>query len=170
MTRLEPGAQGNGCRFVLQPNRSASWQHTKLLYSAAALLALLIGIFFVHFGAWPVAPFAGLEMLALGAGLYVASRNAYRCEWIAIDRAEVTVWQGVGSPRLRWRAPQAWTAIYVDDALAGGDGPGRLRLGFRGRLVEVGAFLHAQERHELARELARALRQERRCDARDPQL
>ena len=44
-------------------------------FLSLAAVVLVIGIGFTLVGAWPVLPFAGLEVLALGAAYFVYARS-----------------------------------------------------------------------------------------------
>ena len=156
MTRFEVPPEG-GFRCDLVPNRSASWRHTRLFLGAVAGVGLAIAMGFTALGAWPVAPFAGLEVLAVTAGLYAAARASYRCEHIRTQGDALLVGRGIGAPG-RWeRFPRAFARVRY--APARGHCRGRLHLGAGGRYVEVGAFLNEAERQELAGQLARSLRE-----------
>jgi Integral membrane protein (DUF2244) len=70
--------------------RTISQLFDQLARAAAVLLPDLrsgvsCGAFFTLQGLWLVLPFSGLEMLALGIGLYVTSRRVYRREVITLD-------------------------------------------------------------------------------------
>lgn len=155
MTRFESAGGGFCCD--LAPNRSASWRHTQRFLVAVAAVGALVAGFFTAMGAWPVAPFAGLEVLAVSAGLYAAARASYRCEQIRVDAADVRIGTGVGEPR-RWvRFPRAFAR--VDFQPARGHARSRLHIGASGRYVEIGAFLNEPERCQLAGQLRRSLRE-----------
>ena len=79
------------CRFVVRPNRSLSWRGTLLFFAAAFLVSVTIATGFAVIGLWLIFPFAGLEMLALAAGLYVCACRGHECEVIDIDGDKVEV-------------------------------------------------------------------------------
>ena len=65
--------------IVAQPNCSATWRSNKLVLFALALPSLGAATGFALLGAWPVLPFAGLELLALGSALYYVNwKQHYR--------------------------------------------------------------------------------------------
>lgn len=155
MTRFESARGGFCCD--LAPNRSASWRHTQRFLVAVAALGALVAVFFTALGAWPVAPFAGIEVLAVSAGLYAAARGSYRCEQIRAEGADVAIGSGVGEPRQWVRFPRAFAQVRFEPAR--GHARSRLHVGASGRYVEIGAFLNEPERCQLAGQLRRSLRE-----------
>jgi uncharacterized membrane protein len=85
MISVDNISSGESYRFVLSPNCSISWRELLLFYCLTCVVALAVGLFFTLQGLWLVLPFSGLEMLALGIGLYVTSRQVYRREVITLD-------------------------------------------------------------------------------------
>jgi uncharacterized membrane protein len=51
--------------IVAKPNCSATWRSNQLVLLPLALPSLTIATAFALLGAWPILPFAGLELLAL---------------------------------------------------------------------------------------------------------
>jgi uncharacterized membrane protein len=147
--------QGDAWRFELLPNRSSSWSQTKRFLVVVVLFNGVIAATFVSLGLWVVAPFSGLEVLALAAGLYCCARATYRREVILVSRERVVVLRGHHRVISRDEWPRAWARLQWQASLA--RQRGRLRLGSRGRFFEVGAFLVEAERRQLARELGRLL-------------
>ena len=147
--------QGGAWRFELLPNRSLSWTQTRRLVMAFGVFSGLIAGGFASLGLWWVAPFSGLEVLALGLGLYVCSRASYRREVILVDAKRVVVLRGHDRVELRDELPRAWVRLGWESAR-----PGQascLRLGSHGQFFEIGAFLIEAERRQLAGQLARLL-------------
>ena len=75
MVSINKVNSGQSYRIVLSPNCSISWRELVLFYLLTCLIALVVGLFFTLQGLWLVLPFSGLEMLALGGGLYLTSRK-----------------------------------------------------------------------------------------------
>lgn len=143
-----------GSRFVLRPNRSLSWRATKWFFAGSCLLYACIGTFFLALGAWPILPFAGLEVIVLGAGLYVSALRGKACEVINVTGDTIEVQAGTTGKMRSYRLPRFWTRV----TLRGDDWyPSRLTLSVHGRGLELGRFLNEEERLELAQELTRAL-------------
>ena len=112
-------------------------------------VSLGIGIAFATMGFWVILPFAGLELLALGAGLYVSMRgNDYR------EVVTVTVEfgrAGVSERDIKDYA-RAWARVRLEPA-QGRTGRSRLLLGSSGQFVELGRCLTDAERDRLRQRL-----------------
>jgi len=59
--------------IIARPNQSATWSDNVLLLLALSVPVLGIAVVFALLGAWLILPFAGLELLALGAALTITS-------------------------------------------------------------------------------------------------
>ncbi len=138
-----------GYRLVLSPNCSISWRELIIFYLITCLLALAIGLFFAFNGMWMVLPFSGLEMLALGTGLYIVSRNAHRREVISLDEHHVRVEKGIDKVDHRWKFQTHWTRLKVAEKDGRRSGK-ELSLGSHGEYVVVGDFLSKNEKDDLA--------------------
>lgn len=149
--------QGGAWRFELLPNRSSSWAQTKRFLVAVGLLSGLIAGGFASLGLWLVAPFSGLEVLALAVGLFACSRASYRREVILVDADRVVVLRGHDRLELRDELPRTWARLAWEPVSAGR--ASCLRLGSHGRFFEIGAFLIETERRQLAGYLSRVLGQ-----------
>ena len=145
-------------RFVIRPNRSLSWRGNLTFIGVMGVLLSAIATTFALRGAWPVLPFAGLELAALAAGLYWVARRLSLREVITVDDGHVTVERGRRRPELRARFPRAWLRVELE----GGRGPlapRRLVLRSHGRALEIGALLTEAERERLAARLRAAVRE-----------
>ncbi|MGF1614228.1 MAG: DUF2244 domain-containing protein [Gammaproteobacteria bacterium] len=145
-------------RFVLRPNRSLSWQSTKRFFLVMVLVSMAIALSFGAVGFWPVIPFAGLELIALGTALYVCARRCHRREVVSIRPGYVEVEKGQHRPEERWLLPRPWATVellippYEQH-------PSKLVIRSHGRQIELGAFLNERERRALADDLRRAIRE-----------
>jgi uncharacterized membrane protein len=101
-------------------------------------------------GAWQgnvFAPlFALVESAAMAIALSVAWRAGDRCERITLDESSLEV-QSLPGRRCTRFQPSCWVRVRLDT------GNGRLVLSSHGRDLEIGAFLAAAERIELAKRL-----------------
>ncbi len=145
------------CSFVIRPNRSLSWTAAKRFYLGIVLVSLVIALGFAFLGLWPILPFAGLELVALGICLFLCARRSRHCEVITVDRITVRVEKGTNRPELRWDLPRAWVTVALQCQPAGWH-PSRLVLRSHGKGVEVGSFLNEPERRQLAAELNAVVR------------
>ena len=149
MVSIHRANSRNSLRVVLTPNCSISWHGLVLFYIFNCFVALAIGLFFTLQGLWLVLPFSGLEMLALGAGLYLASRNAYRQEVITLDSRLTKIEKGVQRVDQSWEFETPWIRL-VEEQSAVPSRRRKLALGSHGNYVEVGAFLDISEQERLA--------------------
>ena len=139
-------------RIVLSPNCSISWRELVLFYLFTCLVAIAVGLFFTLQGMWMVLPFSGLEMLALGIGLYLTSRKVYRKEVITLDPDRTRIEKGVQRVAQSWEFKTPWVRI-IDEPKDGRNSRRRLAIGVHGAVVEVGSFLVNSEKDALAFQL-----------------
>ena len=152
MINIDKIHSAHSYRLVLSPNRSISWHELVLCYGLMSLLSLAIGLFFAMQGLWLVLPFSGLEMLALGLGLYLVSRDTNRREVITFDNAKVRIEKGRYHCDRVWEFNAVW--VRLNDRFADQvETKRKLELGSHGNYVEVGDFLSDIEKDELAFQL-----------------
>ena len=117
------------------------------VFAVLALAVLAIGAGFALVGAWLVLPFAGLEVLLL-AGAYVAyGRHAADYERLEIEPGGLRVEVAQADRVARHRLVNA--KVSVED--------GRVVLRDAKEELEVGRYLGAEARAELAAELQKRL-------------
>lgn len=101
-------------------------------------------------GFWPVLPFAGLELAALGAALIVAMRhNGYR-EVVRFSALRVRLEVGVigrGAGTVI-ELPRAWTRAWIEPDPRYRQA-GHLMLGSSGQRIEIGRCLILEEKEAL---------------------
>jgi uncharacterized membrane protein len=78
-------------RIDLRPNCSLTPKGAALFYISVCAVSLLIALFFVLQGLWPVLPFWGLEMLVLGLALMASMKRRHDSQIILIQDARITV-------------------------------------------------------------------------------
>ena len=162
--RPAPGPAG-AAEFVIRSNRSLSPAGNRLFFAAMAAVSFSIAGAFAASGAWLVLPFAGLEMLALGAALVLCGRRAAAREIVRVAARTVDV--RIERPRrapVLWRCPRPWARACLERAAVAGH-PSRLLLRAHGRSLAIGACLTDAERAGLARALNAALARETPCAA-----
>ncbi len=140
--------------FVAQRNNSLSRSDRQRVFCYVFGASILIALAFTAFGAWPVLPFAGLEMGGLYAAFKCVDRHAADYEYLEIngDRVRIEIREGADVRRVDLN--RHWAQVVVDDDR----GRPRLALRSHGREVEFGRHLTHQERERVARELRRQLR------------
>lgn len=156
-TVIDPHADeaGGTARIVVRPNRSLSWRGNVLFLASITAVSAIVAGGFAALGYWMMLPFAGLELAALGAGLYVCARKLGRCEVISIDEQAVQIESGYRYPQQRSRLQRAWVRV---ERRPSGWHRSRLLLRSHGREVEVGSCLGEEEKGRLERELRDLLR------------
>ena len=142
---------------MIRPNCSLSWRGALKAYSVIALCCLGIGVAFALHGIWPVLPFAGLEIAALGTAFYLCVSRSQIREVVTVSADLVTVEKGRQQPREHWECPRAWARVDLEPSPIAWY-PSRLAVAFQGQQVEIGRFLNEAERCALAEELKRAIR------------
>jgi uncharacterized membrane protein len=126
-------------RIELLPNCSLTVRGAVFFFATIAAASLTFAIYFAAQGLWPVLPFAGIELAALGWALWASMRRRHWTQTITItdDAIRIATRGPEGERRLvfsrhwasvRLRAPQGWH-------------PSRLFIESHGRACEVGAFL-----------------------------
>ena len=142
--------------FVIAPNQSMSWKELLWVYCSIAGVSLAIAIYFWVQGLTLVLPFSGLELLALGAALYITAWRGGAREVITITVDSVHVETGRTGPRLCHDFQRYWTRVVLRQPWVAWH-PSKLLLCSHGREIEVGRFLNEEERRGLAEILQSAI-------------
>lgn len=142
--------------FVLKPNIGLYWRTTFRVYIMLSTVCLSIALGFTLAGYWPILPFAGLELVALGAALYVSAKRGDCREVVCIEGGVVEIEKGVKGPEQSWVFARACTEVVLNTPHQHWY-PSRLVIRSRGTVVELGAFLTDEERESLATELCRCI-------------
>lgn len=143
-------------RFLIRPNSSLSWRGVVRFYLGIVLVSFTIAGAFALKGAWPVLPFAGLEMLVLGGALYVVARKGACWQQIYISGDVVEVLERLPDGKQHRSFQRAWARVEFTRSAINGY-PARLVLRSHGKSVEIGDCLNEQEKEQLAIDLQRAL-------------
>jgi len=134
--------------IVAEPNHSASWQANKLVLIAMCCLSGVIAAGFALIGAWPILPFAGMEMLALAAALYyVCWKLRYR-HVVTLEADKVKIQKGHFHPRQQWCFDRDNTTIQVISQPHPWDAP-QISVCNRGEQVSLGEFLSKEDANML---------------------
>lgn len=137
-------------QIVIGPNASLSVGQAQLFMGSMTVVGLGIAGGFAAMGFWPVVPFAGLELVALGAALWVSvRRNAYR-EVLSFRGERVQVEFGLANRGASSRVElvRRWTRVLLEPG-ATRHAPSRLVLTSAGQRVEIGRCLTDEERERL---------------------
>ncbi len=151
------GSDNSGSGYVIRPNQAISWRTLICLYLIIFAVSMAIGLSFFMTGLTYVLPFSGLEMLALGAALYVTAHRGGVQEVIIIGTETITVESGRQVPESHEEFSRAWANVVLERSWNSWY-PSRLLIRSHGRQLEIGRFLNEQERQGLALELTGALK------------
>lgn len=146
-------------RLVIGPNASLSAAGAWGFLGVMAAVALGIATVFAMRGFWPILPFAGLELAALGLALWVTQRrNRYR-EVISVSEESLRLDIGmVGQGALASvEMPRAWARVRIVDGPYR-NSPTQLTLEYCGQRVTIGRCLTDEERGRLAARIRELLR------------
>lgn len=137
-------------RVTIRRNCAISPRQLGLLLGATAGASFGIGAGFAAFGAWPVLPFAGLEIAALAAAFYCVARHAGDYEKFEISQGILKVEiRDADTVQAHEFNPQ-WARLIV----AGADrGDPRVALRSHGRTLEIGRHLPGPARLAFAERL-----------------
>ena len=148
-TRIEDGSIR---RIIIRPNRSLTWEQTKIVYFCIASYSLAVAGALAVMGFWPVLPFAGGEVAILGIAFYVNALAGTSVQVVTVGADTVKVEKERPGPRCEWSFQRAWARIDIDGPA--GRGESRLVVRSHGREVVLGEFLTETERRRLAATLA----------------
>jgi len=143
-------------QFVIRPNRSFTWRQSWIAFGIVSATCLGVAAYWTAHGFWPVLPFAGLEVVVLGACMYRVSATGRETEVVSVGEATVAVEKGRHRPVERWEFPRAWATVALQGARHRWY-PSRLVIRSHGREVGIGDFLNEEERVQLAGDLRRAI-------------
>ena len=139
--------------YIARRNNSLSSSGRRLVF--AFILTVSFGIaaaFSMVLGAWPILPFAGVEMAVLYVAFRYIDRHAGDYERITIRGDSVAVEVRDGTDIASFELSRYWAQVVCEHEGA------RLALRSHGREIEVGRHLCDEQRLEMARGLARELR------------
>lgn len=143
---------GEDDMIVAEPNRSASWQTNKIVLILMCSLSGAIAMGFAAIGAWPILPFAGLEMAALGGALYyVCWKLRYR-HVITLSGSTVRIQKGHYFPKREWEIAADEAALSVIPEKHPWDGP-TISLFSKGEEISLGEFLNRDDSLKLLKML-----------------
>ncbi len=145
---------------LLTPNRSLSRRGLWLLMGVLVVYNLLVMVFLLAIGAFPVPIFLGLDFVGLAIAFRVSNRRSTRAERVHVtaDRVQVSHRPPKGREQTVWSSPTAFTRVLVEQA---GEHDARVRLRLSNRMLSIGGGLSPEERSSFAAALERAIRSAR---------
>ena len=150
-------------RWVLKRNCSLAPRQLLGFYLVLCGVCLGIATICLQQGAWPVMPFAGIELLAVGIGLIVYARHAADRESMVLQRGRFSVQCTLGNRSEVAEFVPAWVRIDRRDGHRS-----LIEVSGQGRRIAVGRFVRPEHRRALADELRLALLQFSLVDAPSP--
>jgi uncharacterized membrane protein len=149
--RALPFRDGNaGFSLTLKRNCSISPAGLAGVFAALALVVVTIGAGFAIAGAWLVLPFAGLEVLLLGAAYVLYARRAADYERIVLESGRLTVEVGQAQQTARYEMEARRARVCLEEE--------RVVLRSAREQLELGRHLDADMRVRFAAELQKRLR------------
>ncbi|UDL96684.1 MULTISPECIES: DUF2244 domain-containing protein [Lichenihabitans] len=144
----------------LRPHRSLSRKQFHVLLGAVGAGGVVASLPFVMMGAWPVAGFMGLDVLAVYIAFKASFRQARAYEDVTLTVLELSV--AKVSPkglRAEWRFNPSWVRLQRDEH----EDYGTMRIDVvsRGQRLEVASFLGPDQKAKFADRLSRGLAQAR---------
>jgi uncharacterized membrane protein len=147
-------AGGESAEYVYTARRNNSLSSSGRLLVFSLILAVSLGIaigFSLVLGAWPILPFAGLEMAVLYGAFRYMDRHAFDYERVTIRGSSVGIEVHEGRRVKRLELNRYWAKVIC---AANGS---RLALRSHGREIELGRHLCEEQRLEMARDLRREI-------------
>lgn len=152
-------------RALITPHRSLGPRGFRLVMALVLVSSVVGSLPFVFIGAWPVAGFFGLDLLALFVAFRLSYYRANAFEEIVVDNASLFLRKvSHTGEQAEWRLNPLWTTLLRehDEEF----GLLRLSLASRGAVIPVAEALSAEEREGFAAALAGALSAARRGELR----
>lgn len=136
-----------------RPNRSLGPVARRWALGAIAFTTLGVAAGAALFGAWPVMPFAGLEVACLALAFRLVARHDADFERLEIGEHEVRVEAQDASRHTRFVARRPWARVVLRERGA----RCTLGLAYAGRIEPLGRMLSDEGRRQLAETLRRRL-------------
>ena len=131
------------------PNRSLGREGRRWFLGAIGATTLAIAAGAVAIGAWPVMPFAGVEIALLVLAFRVVARHDADFERLEVGEHEVRVESRRALEVTRFVANRPWARVIVRSR----GYRCTLGLAYAGRVVPLGRMLSDEGRRKLARDL-----------------
>ncbi len=144
-----PAIAGNGAQLLLRPRRALTVHQFVGVFGLITLATLAVAVYGFTQGNVFAPVFALIDIVFVAVALRWVWRSGDRFELIAIDERRLEVRRHLdGDPD--FTAHPYWVRLDVAQA---GEQTLHVRLGAQGHEVEVGSFLSADERQQLASQL-----------------
>jgi uncharacterized membrane protein len=144
---------------VLRPSPPLQPRTLLVILGIVAAINIVFALSFVLRGAWPIAPFLGLDVALLAWAFRASTRAARREERVTLTPSRLCVTRRFPAKPVReWSFNPYWVRVEMDEPH---DHWSQLKLWSHGKFLTVGAFLAPDERASFAQTLKAALRNAR---------
>ena len=157
-------ARDGSVLWLLKRNCSLAPRHLLAVFGSLACLSLAIAGLLWTQGATLVVPFAGLEIVALGAATLAYARHAADRERLLLRSGRLTVECTLGRTVERAEFEPSWVRVEPQSGERS-----LIELSGQGQRIAVGRFVRPDQRRALADELRFALRRVRPAGEAAPQ-
>ncbi|MFI5012883.1 MAG: DUF2244 domain-containing protein [Hyphomicrobiales bacterium] len=158
---MPTGADETVFEATLTPHRSLGREGFRLMMTLCCLSAVFSSIPFIVFGAWPVAGFYGLDVLALFIAFKINYRRARVEERVRLTYVELLLRKiTYRGETAEWRFNPLWARLSLDEDED--FGARRLCVVSGPQTVPIGEFLAPPQRRDLADALGAALSKAKR--------
>ena len=148
---------------VLRPSPPLRPRVLLAILGAVALINIAFALSFILRGAWPIAPFMGLDVALLGWAFRASTRAARREERITLTPSQLCVSRKAPKARPReWRFNPYWVRVELEDPA---EHWSKLTLWSHGKFLRIGQFLAPEERVRFGERLRTALQAARAAPA-----
>lgn len=144
-------------RKLIRRPHALSRRGLRWVFAACAAVNAAVATGFSALGAWLVVPFAGLEVVVVGAALALVARQRSDYELVVVDDARLHIVRRAGGQRECVALSRYWARVSLARGNYGWY-PSRLFIRSHGRAIEVGAWMTEDARKAFAHELAAAMR------------
>lgn len=145
----------------LEPHRSLTRRQFHWLLAVIGATSFCATLPFVMMGAWPVAGFMGLDVLAVYVAFRASFRSARAYEDVEVTTLELLLAKvSARGARAEWRFNPSWVRLERQEHVE--FGTQRLDLVARASRIEVASFLGPDAKGRFADDLSRALAEARR--------
>lgn len=139
--------------WLIKRNCSVSPRQFVGFYASLALFSSAIAVLLVVRGAWPVLPFTGIELLAVGIAFVIHARHAVDYERIRLFPNRLVIEQVSAERLTHYEFNPRW--VRVEQGASPRD---PVTLVSRGQAVTIGQHLAHDRRAQFVRELRESLR------------
>ncbi len=139
--------------LVLYPNRSLNLGNIIFLSFIFVTLSLLISLYFINNGAWPVGIFLFIDLFIILLAFYISYRNSKKYERIILGEKLLIKKINFKGKEQVIRIEPSWLRLKVCFY----NNSGHLEIISKGKVQIIGNYLNISELKKLAKEIKKAL-------------